>query len=162
MPRTSQYLHRLSNSVKGRTVIVVLYRIRIVGVTGCGGDTGLEDTRRKQRKEMTGQWLCRARADSGRIASVIRVASKIVNSARMLDGASGFCAPAGGLELIRAGPSVNATRPRPAKKPEEFPSFSRPKPLSLRLEDGLLQHSTRARAPHSHRKKPRLGFFSDV
>ena len=52
--------------------------------------------------------------------------------------------------------------PRPVKRPEEFPSFSRPKPLSLRLENGLLQHRTRARAPQSHRKKPRLGFFRVV
>ena len=51
------------------------------------------------------------------------------------------------------------TPQKPAKKPEDFPSLSRPKPLSLRLENGLLQHRTRVRAPQSHRKKPRLGFF---
>ena len=49
--------------------------------------------------------------------------------------------------------------PRPVKRPEDFPSFSRPQPLSLRLENGLLQHRTRVRAPQCHRKKPRLGFF---
>ena len=44
--------------------------------------------------------------------------------------------------------------------PEESPSLSRPKPLSLRLENGLLQHRTRARAPQSHRKEPSLGFLN--
>ena len=43
---------------------------------------------------------------------------------------------------------------------DEFPSLSRLKSLSLRLESGLLQHSNRASAPQPNRKKPRLGFFS--
>jgi hypothetical protein len=34
----------------------------------------------------------------------------------MLDGASGFGASAGGLELIRAGPSVNANPAETGKK----------------------------------------------
>ncbi len=33
---------------------------------------------------------------------------------------------------------------KPAKRPEDFPSLSRPKPLSLRLENGLLQHTNLA------------------
>ena len=33
---------------------------------------------------------------------------------------------------------------KPPEKSEESPSFSRPKPLSLRLENGFLQHSNRA------------------
>ena len=61
-------------AVDGRIVIVALYHIHIVGVTGCAGVTRLEEARhrRRQRKEMTGQLLCRARAESGRIVSVIR------------------------------------------------------------------------------------------
>ena len=52
--------------------------------------------------------------------------------------------------------------PRLAIKPEDSPSFSRHNPLSLRLENGLLQHRTRVPTPKYQRKKARLGFFSVV
>jgi len=63
------------------------------------------------------------------------------------------------LEHVGEGRLLGCGPAETGKKPEDFPSFSRPKPLSLRLENGLFKHSKRARAPQSHRKRPRMGFF---
>jgi len=59
------------------------------------------------------------------------------------------------LSAMACPPQTSSGRADIFSVTEDFPSFSRPQPLSVRLENGLLQHSERVRAPQSHRKKPR-------